>query len=100
VPNELASTSRRTRRIVVQRVIHGSGNPASPRSACRWRSLAGQRLGACRVPPFEQGGGFHGGHVAYVWELAPAAIALSAHGYLNEVRVKAMMTALIQNAPQ
>jgi hypothetical protein len=52
------------------------------------------------VPPFEQGGGFHGGHVAYVWELAPAAIALSAHGYLNEVRVKAMMTALIQNAPQ
>jgi hypothetical protein len=88
--------SRPTRRIVVQRVIHGSGNPAGPRAACRWSSLAGQRLRACRVPPFEEGGGFHGGHVAYVWERAPAAIVLSAHGYLNEERVKAMMTALIR----
>jgi len=92
--------SRMTRRIVVQRVIHGRGNPAGARSACRWSSPAGQRLRACRVPPFEQAGGFHGGHVAHVWERALAAIVLSVHGYLNEARVEAMMTALIQNALQ
>jgi hypothetical protein len=90
--------SPRTRRIVVQRVVHGSSNRANPRSACRWRSLAKQRVRACRVPPFERGGGFHGGHIAYLWERAPAAIVLSAHGYLNEARVKAMMTALIEKA--
>ena len=90
--------SRRTRRTVVEGVIHGSGNPTNPRSACRWRSLAKQRVRACRVPPFERGGGFHGGHIAYLWERAPAAIVLSAHGYLNEARVKAMMTALIEKA--
>jgi hypothetical protein len=90
--------SRRTRRIVVQRVIQGSGNPANPRSACRWGALAKQRVRACRVPSFERGGGFHGGHIAYLWERAPAAIVLSAHGYLNEARVKAMMTALIEKA--
>jgi hypothetical protein len=89
--------SRRTRRIVVQRVIRGGGNPANPQLACRWRALAGQRVRACRVPPFEQGGGFHGGHIAYLWERAPAAIVLSAHGYPNETRVKAMMTAVIEN---
>jgi hypothetical protein len=87
--------SPRTGPVVVDRVVHGN-NPANPRSACRWRSLAGQRVRACRVPPFEQGGGFHGGHVAYLWERASAAVVLSAHGYTNEARVRAMMTALIQ----
>lgn len=92
--------SLRTRRIVGERVLRGGGNSPNPISACRSRLLAGQRIRACRVPSFEQGGGFHGGHVAYVWEPASAAIVLSAHGYLNEARVRTMMTALIQNAMQ
>jgi hypothetical protein len=88
--------SRRTRRIVVDRVLDGSGNPANPRSRCEWRRVAGQRVRACRVPPFDQGGGFHGGHVAYLWERPHATVVLSAHEYRNEARVKAMMTALIE----
>lgn len=87
--------SPRTRRIVVDRVLNGSGNPADPRSRCEWRRVAGQPVRACRVPPFDQGGGLHGGHVAYLWERPQATVVLSAHGYRNEARVKAMMTALI-----
>ena len=88
--------TRRARQTVVERVIHGSGNPANPRSECRSRDLAGQRVQACRVAPFDQGGGFHGGHIAYIWESQTAAAVLSAHGYANEARVRAMMTALIR----
>lgn len=89
--------SRRTRRVVVQRVMHGN-DPANPPAPCRWRRLAGQRVRACRVPPFEEGGGFHGGHIAYLWERSSAAVVLSAHGYPNQARVEAMMTALIRAA--
>jgi hypothetical protein len=92
---ELGAT-RRTRHIVVERVIRGSGPRANPRSACRWRHVAGQRVRACRVPPFELGGGFHGGHIAYLWERPTSAVVLSAHGYRNEARVMTMMKALIQ----
>jgi hypothetical protein len=81
--------SHLTGRIVVERVT------AAPGTVCRWRSLAGQRVRACRVPPFEQGGGFHGGHIAYLWERPAASVVLSVHGYRNEARVRAMMTALI-----
>jgi hypothetical protein len=89
--------TRRTRRIVVERVTHG-GNPANPRSACSWQHLAGQRVQACRVPPFNQGGGFHGGHAAYLWDRHTEAAVLSAHGYPNQPRVRSMMLALIHAA--
>ena len=89
--------SNRTRQLVARSVIHGSGNPANPRSVCRGRALAGERVRACRVRSFEEGGGFHGGHIAYLWEPRSAAIVLSAHGYLNEARIRAMMTALIED---
>jgi hypothetical protein len=94
---EVGTTSR-TQRVVAGRVIHGSGNSANPRSECRWRDVTGQRLRACRVPPFDQGGGFHAGHIAYLWERPTAAVVLSAHGYANEARVMEMMTALIHVA--
>lgn len=84
--------SPRTRRIVRDRVL------VHPRSRCAWRRVAGRQVRACRVPPFDQGGGFHGGHIAYLWEGPQATIVLSAHGYRNEARVEAMMTALIEAA--
>jgi hypothetical protein len=49
---------------------------------------------ACRVVPYQQGGGLNGGHIAYVWNHAGVTYVISVHGYANEPRARAMMTAL------
>jgi hypothetical protein len=67
-----------------------------PRSRCRQVTLAAERVEACRVAPYERGGGLNGGHIAYVWDHAGATYAISLHGYANEPRVQAMMAALIE----
>lgn len=55
-------------------------------SACRHVRLGSERVEACRVVPYEQGGGFHGGHIAYVWTHGQASYVVSLHGYANEPR--------------
>jgi hypothetical protein len=67
-----------------------------PRSRCTRLELAAERVEACRVAPYDQGGGLQGGHIAYVWDHAGASYAISLHGYANEPRVQAMMAALIE----
>jgi hypothetical protein len=64
-------------------------------SACRYLRLDGERVEACRVVPYEQGGGLHGGHIAYVWTHRRASYVVSLHGYANEPRARAMTQALI-----
>jgi hypothetical protein len=64
-------------------------------SACRHLRLDGERVEACRVVPYEQGGGLHGGHIAYVWTHGRASYVVSLHGYANEPRARAMTRALI-----
>jgi hypothetical protein len=64
-------------------------------SACRYLTLARERVEACRVVPYQRGGGLHGGHVAYLWTHGRTTYALSMHGYANEPRVRAMTRALI-----
>ena len=67
-----------------------------PRSRCTRLELAAERVEACRVAPYDRGGGINGGHIAYVWDHAGASYAISLHGYSNEPRVQAMMAALIE----
>jgi hypothetical protein len=59
----------------------------------------GLRMTACRVVSFEKGGGLNAGHVAYVWRRGRLLVVLSAHGYQNEPRVRAMMVALATSVP-
>jgi hypothetical protein len=68
---------------------------SSKASACRHLRLGSERVEACRVVPYEQGGGLHGGHIAYVWTHGRASYVVSAHGYANEPRVRAMTQAFI-----
>jgi hypothetical protein len=68
---------------------------ATEASACRHLRLCGERVEACRVVRYEEGGGLHGGHVAYVWIHRRASYVVSLHGYANEPRARAMTRALI-----
>ncbi len=77
------------RRSVVDRAVRRPADAARP-SRCRTVRLGPQRAQACRVPPYEQGGGLNGGHVAYVWTHGRTAFVVSVHGYRNEPRVRAM----------
>jgi hypothetical protein len=61
---------------------------ASEASACRQLDIDGQRAEACRVVPYERGGGLHGGHIAYVWTHGRVTYVVSLHGYANEPRAK------------
>src|SRR3954470_23156146 len=67
---------------------------ARERSSCRNVRVDGQEMEACRVVPHERGGGLDGGHIAYVWNHAGVTYVISVHGYANEPRARAMMTAL------
>ena len=62
-------------------------------SSCRDRRVGPHELRACRVTPYELGGGLHGGHIAYLWSHAGVTYVISLHGYANEPRARAMMDA-------
>ena len=83
----------RVRRMVIELGIRRPPD-ASESSACRQTRVAARRVTACRVVGFEEGGGRNGGHVAYVWDHAGVAFAISVHGYANERLARAMMAAL------
>lgn len=53
------------RRLLVHRGVERPVN-ANKASACRELMLGSERVEACRVVPYEQGGGLNGGHIAYV----------------------------------
>lgn len=76
------------RRLAVGRAIEQRGR-------CRRVRVAGARVEACRVIPYSQGGGLHGGHIAYVWTRGRTTYVVSLHGYANEPRAAAMMAAWI-----
>ena len=74
-------------------------DPCLPRQARGWRIERG-RLGAApatlyRVPPYERGGGYHGGHVVVMWEDGRLARAVSLHGYGNRRRALAIARAMV-----
>lgn len=84
--------SAAVRRLVVDRGVRRPVD-AEAASSCRPVRLGGYRVQACEVPPYEQGGGINGDHVAYVWRHERTAFVLSLHGYRNEPRARAMMAA-------
>jgi hypothetical protein len=69
---------------------HGS----HPRSACTVVRLEGERVQACRIPAYDAGGGYYGGHIAYAWH-GPVVYHVTIHGYANEPRLRLMMGVLI-----
>jgi hypothetical protein len=81
------------RRTVVQMSIRRPLN-ARESSSCRETLVAARRMFACRVVPYERGGGVNGGHIVYVWDHARVTYAISIHGYAHEPRARAMMAAL------
>jgi hypothetical protein len=84
------------RELVVVKGVEAPVNADGARSDCHWGAVAGQRVEACQVLPFEAGGGVNGGHVAYVWPHGPATYVVSVHdGPGNGPRARAMMEALI-----
>ena len=81
------------RRVLVGELVEHPLN-AKP-STCRHLRLGDERVEACRVVPYEQGGGLNGGQIAYVWTHGRVSYVISAHGYANEPRARAMTEALI-----
>lgn len=70
-------------------------------SQCRFLKLEGQRVEACQVPPYPDGG-YYGGHIAYAWQRGDVVYHVTLHGYANEPRLRLMMAALIvrETSPQ
>ena len=85
------------RRLIVRRGVEQPAN-ATRRSSCRDVRLGAQRVQACKVVPYEKGGGINGGHIAYVWRHTGTAFVVSVHGYRNEPRVRAMVAAWMAEA--
>ena len=88
------SWTTEARRLLVRRGVEHPAN-ASRASKCRVLRLGGEGVEACRVVPYEQGGGLNGGHLAYVWRHGPVTYVVSLHGYANEPRARAMTQALM-----
>jgi hypothetical protein len=88
------SWSPAVRRLLVARMVERPGAADRP-SDCHRLRLGGQRVEACRVVPYERGGGLHGGHIAYVWTHGRVTFVISLHGYANEPRARAMTEALM-----
>ena len=88
------SWTAEARRLLVHRGIERPANASKP-STCRVLRLAGESVDACRVVPYEQGGGLNGGHIAYVWRHGPVTYVVSLHGYANEPRARVMTEALM-----
>jgi hypothetical protein len=91
------SWSSAVRRVAVRVLVERPPNSVEA-SACRHVRLDSQRVEACRVVPYGQGGGLHGGHIAYVWTHRRTTYVVSLHGYANEPRARAMTLALIAEA--
>ena len=72
--------------------LHAAGAKAP--SKCRFLELEGQRVEACQVPPYPEGG-YYGGHIAYAWRRGDVVYHVTLHGYANEPRLRLMMAALI-----
>lgn len=83
------------RRLLVRRGVERPAN-SNRASACHKLRSGGEPVEACRVVPYEQGGGLNGGHIAYVWTHGRATYVVSLHGYGNEPRVRAMTQALME----
>lgn len=81
-----------------QRLTRFSQRPpnAQRSSRCRELRLNRQAVTACLAPPYEKGGGFYGGHALYLWQHDDVTYVVSAHGYDNDPRVRAMTAALIE----
>jgi hypothetical protein len=85
------------RRLLVRRGVERP--PAADRpSQCRHLRLGGEGVEACRVVPYDEGGGLNGGHIAYVWTHHRVTFVVSLHGYANEPRARAMTLALMAQA--
>ena len=69
---------------------------ARRQSRCSELRLNAEAVTACRIPPYDQGGGFYGGHAVYLWQHEDVTYVISAHGYDNQARVRAMTAALIE----
>jgi hypothetical protein len=82
------------RRLFVRRFVERPVN-SSRASKCRRLRLGSKRVEACRVVPYDQGGGLNGGHIAYVWTHGRVSYVVSLHGYANEPRARAMTHALV-----
>jgi hypothetical protein len=85
-------------RLLLHKQLHAIGvwYGSNLRSACTVVSLEGERVQACRVPAFDAGGGYYGGHVAYAWQRGQVVYHVTIHGYANEPRLRLIMAALIQ----
>lgn len=88
------SWSAAVRRLAVRTRVERPVNSAEA-SGCRRLRLDGERVEACRVVPYERGGGLHGGHIAYVWAHGRVSYVVSLHGHANEPRARAMTRAFI-----
>jgi hypothetical protein len=82
------------KQLLVRKGVERPAN-ADKASSCRRLRLGRERVEACRVVPYERGGGLNGGHVAYVWSHGVVTYVVSLHGYDNEPRARAMTAALI-----
>ena len=85
----VAARGRRPRAILRQRL-------RVPDSGCRREPLEGRRVDVCRVPPYEDGGGYYGGHAAVAWADGDVTFHITAHGYANEGRVLTIAASLIR----
>lgn len=79
--------------------VPSATDPCRPRQARGW-TIESVRLGAAtatlyRVPPYERGGGYHGGHVVVIWQDGPVARLVSLHGYENRRRALAIARAMV-----
>jgi hypothetical protein len=75
--------------------LHAVGYGGDEPSRCRFLELERERVEACQVPPYEKGGGYYGGHIAYAWQRGGVVYHVTIHGYANEPRLRLMMAALI-----
>jgi uncharacterized protein (TIGR03435 family) len=63
-------------------------------SQCRFLELEGQRVEACQVAPYPDGGQYSS-HISYAWQRGGVVYHVTLHGYANEPRLRMMMAALI-----
>lgn len=77
--------------------MHATG--AKIPSQCRFLRLEGQRVEACRVPPYPDGG-YYGNHIAYGWQRGDRVYNISMHNHANEPRLRVMVAALLEQQRQ
>lgn len=73
--------------------MHAAG--AKTPSQCRVFKIEGQRVEACRVPPYPEGG-YYGNHIAYGWRRGDVAYNITMHNHANEPRLRLMVAAWLR----